>query len=318
MQDPWSHLLLVTGLSVPIVTASLMQAAAITPTPTTMVSIMSANPTVTESHLQSHPDLIPTTSPILSVISSYKVSTPTPGSVAIINGIPHAVLKDTTPSLADTANADGSGLYQPWNTSYPGPIHDGDWAKYLQNWDPVWWSMNLDSIRQTSCHCSADDFYTNPQAQLAAYMNFEYYSHQDGNVYAFDWACGPTPSSMSISQRITSDKRRAEHCWSLAGGDEDANRNPPMKDYFCDPNEVLCVKPWRDSRRQLKFHGHVRNYDRHGVHTWSEIQQVVTDVCEPVCRDKFLMNYDDFSHHNPSFVTSFYPPKPIDLTIVGD
>ena len=91
-----------------------------------------------------------------------------------------------------------------------------------------------------------------------------------------------------------------------------------MPEYFCDEKEEFCVRPWRARKRSLKFHDHVRNYDRDGVHTWSEIQQVVTDICSPICRDKFNMNYDDFSHHGPSFVTSFYPPKPIDLNIVGD
>ena len=104
----------------------------------------------------------------------------------------------------------------------------------------------------------------------------------------------------------------------MAGGDDDDSRNKPMKEWFCDPDEELCVKPWRDGSRELKFHDHKRNYDRHGVHTWSEIHQVVADVCEPICRDSFLMKYDDFSHHNPSFVTTFWPPKPIDLTINGD
>ena len=91
-----------------------------------------------------------------------------------------------------------------------------------------------------------------------------------------------------------------------------------MKDWFCDPDETLCVKPWRTEKRQLKFRGHVRNYDRHGVHTWAETQPVVADVCLPKCRDLFLMNFDDFSHHNPSFITTFYPPKPIDLNLIGD
>ncbi|KAL9065214.1 MAG: hypothetical protein Q9161_008372 [Pseudevernia consocians] len=290
--------------------------------PNVTVTMMFPDPSVTESPVETFIDPIPTTSPNLSVIYDSKVASPTPGSFGILNGIPTRMLndtiKETTHILADTLPVDNPSFYQPWNTSYPGPIHDGDWAKYLQIWDPVWWSSNLDSVRQTSCTCSAEDFYTNPQAQLAAYMNFEYYSQKLGNVYSFDWVCGPTQSAMSISHRITSGKGLSEHCWAMAGGDDDDSRNKPMKEWFCDPAEELCVKPWRDGSRELKFHDHKRNYDRHGVHTWSEIHQVVADVCEPICRDSFLMKYDDFSHHNPSFVTTFWPPKPIDLTIIGD
>ena len=91
-----------------------------------------------------------------------------------------------------------------------------------------------------------------------------------------------------------------------------------LDEWYCDEKEELCVKSWRDGKRSLKFHNHKRNYDRAGVHTWSATQQVVRDVCEPICKDKFLMRHDDFSHHNPSFVTSFYPPKPIDLDVIGD
>lgn len=306
MQDIWSHLLLIFGVAAHLVTASLMQAVATTsPTPTILVTI----PTI----------------PYLSVTYDYKVVAPTPGSVGLLDGLPIRILNDTikepNPVLADTADADTHGLYQPWNTSYPGPIHDGDWAKYLEIWDPVWWSTNLDSLRQTSCTCSADDFYTNPQAQLAAYMNFEFYSHQLGNTYSFDWACGPVQSSMSISERKTSREKKSEHCWTMAGGEFTGNAKggaENMHDWFCDEKEELCLKPWRDGKRSLKFHGHKRNYDRDGVHTWAEVQEVVQDVCGPICKDTFLMNYDDFSHHNPSFVTTFYPPKPIDLTIVGD
>lgn len=303
MQDIWSHLILIFGLAAQLVTASLMQTGAMTsPTPTTMVTM--------------------TTSPSLSVSYNYKVVSPTPGSVGLLDGLPSKILNDTikepNPVLADTETLN---LYQPWNTSYPGPIHDDDWAKYLQIWDPVWWSTNLDSLRQTSCTCSADDFYTNPQAQLAAYMNFEFYSHQLGNIYSFDWVCGPVQSSMSIAERITSREGHAEHCWTMAGGeytDKDKHGAENTPGWFCDEKEELCVQPWRDGKRSLKFHGHKRNYDRDGVHTWSEIQQVVQDVCAPICEDKFLMTYDDFSHHNPNFVTTFYPPKPVDETIVGD
>lgn len=91
-----------------------------------------------------------------------------------------------------------------------------------------------------------------------------------------------------------------------------------MPEFYCDADEDLCVRPWRDGKRELEFHGHKRNYDRVGVHTWSEINEVVKDICTPVCEERFLMRYDDFSHHNPSYVTTFYPPKPIDLTIIGD
>lgn len=320
MQDIWTHLLLVLGLAAPQVMASLMETTAITsPTPTTMVTMMSANPVANESLVEVFVYPGPTTSPTLSVIYDHKVPAPTPGSLGILNGIPTRILndtiKETTPILAD---AEHSQLYQPWNTSYPGPIKDGDWAKYLQIWDPVWWSTNLDSLRQISCICSAEDYNTNPQAQVAAYMNFEYYSQRLDNIYNFDWECGPAPSHMNIGERITSAKGRAEHCWSMAGGDPDDHQSLPMHDWWCDRNEELCVKPWHDGQRSLKFHDHVRNYDRHGVHTWSEIQQVVRDVCEPVCTDKFRMRFDDFSHHNPSFVTTFWPPKPIDLTVVGD
>lgn len=300
------------------------------PTETPIESLSPVVPTETfTDEVVSEP--VPTTSPTISVVSATKVADPTPGSVGILNGIPTRVLNGTTPVKADLSlpsdlgepsepPIDNDALNQPWNTSYPGPIHEGDWLKYLQVWDPIWWSRNLDSLRQTSCTCSADDFYTNPQAQIAAYMNFEYYSHQLGKVYAFVWACGPTESAMSIHERVTSGKHLSEHCWSMAGGEyPDDHRALPMdKQWFCNANEELCVKPWRYGRRELKFQGHKRNYDRDGVHTWSEIRQVVADVCEPICKDKFLMKYDDFSHHNPSFVTTFFPPKPIDLTIIGD
>ena len=125
---------------------------------------------------------------------------------------------------------------------------------------------------------------------------------------------------MSIKERITSGKGLSEHCWSMAGGEfpDDHRARPMNKEWFCDEKEELCVKPWRAGKRALKFHDHVRNYDRDGVHRWSEVAQVVKDICEPICEDKFRMRYDDFSHHNPSLVSTWYPPKPIDLTIVGD
>lgn len=355
MQDSLSHLFLASGLAASLVTASLNETAAVnTSTPTTMVTITSMTPAVSVTHITTFTDSIPvdtsfiaflpplvptqtfaenvlldavpTTSPVISVASATKVADPTLGSVGILNGIP--ILNDTTPVKAAVGiephvfgDTKGNDIYnQPWNTSYPGPIHDGDWFKYLEVWDPVWWSTNLDSLRQTSCTCSADDFYTNPRAEIAAYMNFEYYSHQLGNTYSIDWICGPTPSAMDIKSRHTSGKHLSEHCWSMAGGEfPDDHRAEPMdKQWFCDADEELCVKPWRYGQRELKFYGHKRNYDRDGVHTWAETRRVVADVCEPICKDKFLMKYDDFSHHQPSFVTAYFPPKPIDLTIIGD
>lgn len=286
------------------------------------VSPESATSNITESPVEISVHPTPTTSPNLSTIYDSQPTMPIAGSFGILNGIPTRLLNDSikenTPIHAEAPKADYNHFYQPWNTSYPGPIHDDDWAKYLQIWDPVWWSTNLDSLRQISCICSAEDFYTNPQAQLAAYMNFEYYSQRLGNTYTFDWVCGPAPSAMDISYRRTSGKGLSEHCWAMAGGDDDDHRSLPMTDWFCDPKDDFCVKPWRDGHRELKFQGHQRHYDRHGVHTWSELHDVVADVCEPICSDKFRMKFDDFSHHNPSFVTTFYPPKPIDLTVVGD
>lgn len=88
--------------------------------------------------------------------------------------------------------------------------------------------------------------------------------------------------------------------------------------WFCDKGNELCVKPWYDGRKWMSFRGHSRMYDRHGVHTWSETETVVGDVCRPVCEDKFRMGFNDWSHHNPSSVTTFWPPKPIDLDVVGD
>ncbi|CAD6569788.1 MAG: hypothetical protein ASARMPRED_003147 [Alectoria sarmentosa] len=314
MHIAWSNLFLAFGLT--LGRAPLVKTAATTsPTPSTMVTMTSAKPIATESlyFRAEH-----------RIVYRSKVATPTPGSVGILNGqhtkIPNDTVEETIPTLADYADPESTYLYQPWNTSYPGTIHKNDWAKYLQIWDPVWWSTNLDSLRQTSCLCSQEDYLTSPQTQLASYMNFEYYSHQLGNTYSISYECGPTPSATDIHHRITSGKNIAEHCWTMAGGEfPEPSGAPPMdQEWYCDAEDEFCVKPWRNRMRELRFRGHVRTYDYHGVHTWSEIAQVVSDVCKPVCVDKFLMQYNDYSPHNPSFLTTFYPPKPIDLNVIGD
>ncbi len=126
-------------------------------------------------------------------------------------------------------------------------------------------------------------------------------------------------SSMSISERETSAKRMVERCWQAAGGDYAGDhRVEKMHGFYCDEGEDFCVEPWREGWRKMEFFGHRREYDRDGVHTWSELQPVVRKTCEPICKDVFRMDYNDFSPHNPNFVTTFYPPKPIDLTIKGD
>lgn len=321
-----SDLIPTTSTNIPTLTTSSTST-----TSTTSDTLTSADPTNTQSlgDVESTFDPVPTTSPTLSVQSDTQVPTPTPGSIAIINGIPTRVLNDTiqqqpAPIYADTASPNsfiGTDLNQPWNTSYPGPIHDDDWVKYLQIWDPVWWSTNLDAFRQTSCLCSDEDFLTNRNAKVAAYMNFEYYSHNTRSVHSLDWACGPMASSMSLNERVTSAKGKSEICWQAAGGEYagDHVKFPEIKvGYYCDKRGELCVKPWRDGQRAFKYHGHKRNYDRDGVHTWSEIQPVVSKVCAPKCQSMYRMRFDDMNHHNPSFVTTFYPPKPVDMTMNGD
>lgn len=119
---------------------------------------------------------------------------------------------------------------------------------------------------------------------------------------------------MSMAERITGSKYLIEHCWSAAGGEwGDFSDDETL--WFCDDREELCVKPWGAGERWLSFRGHSRKYDEHGVHSWSEIEPVVRDVCEPVCRDKFRMGFNDYSHHSSSFITTFWPPQPIDLDV---
>ena len=99
----------------------------------------------------------------------------------------------------------------------------------------------------------------------------------------------------------------------MAGGEYagDHKKFPEIEGYYCDMDAVLCVDAWRDGKRKMRYQGHVREYDRRGIHTWSEIQPVVRDVCKPICEGRFGMRMDDVNHHNPSHITTFYHPKPI-------
>ncbi len=78
----------------------------------------------------------------------------------------------------------------------------------------------------------------------------------------------------------------------------------------------LCVDWAVRGARWMTFHGHRRDFDYEGIYTWGpEVRgERVEDVCEDKCGDLFLMGMDVEGDHDPSFIKTWFPPKPIAWT----
>ncbi|KAL6719484.1 hypothetical protein ACLMJK_003724 [Lecanora helva] len=238
----------------------------------------------------------PTTTP--STTSSYSSSTSsTTSSPAIAPPAP------TTPTPLDLPDKN-------YTTNYPGPIHDRDYHYYLNQWTTTWWRHNLDKVTQTTCLCAN---ITSPKT-VASYVHITYYSHFHNKTYAMYTPCGPESGDP--------EGKEYNECWATATGNNyHGNKHPPEERamqcaFYDDDGQQLCADWSRAGKRKFTFHGHLRNYDRAGTHSWEEGGGFVQGVCGGVCAQRWGMGVFlglelESDGGGGSFVKSWFPPKPI-------
>ena len=116
--------------------------------------------------------------------------------------------------------------------------------------------------------------------------------------------CGPTLA-------VATDN----HCWSFATGSDYHGAKPDSEETYCyfndEDGQRLCVNWGVKGRRWMTWHGHKRMFDREHTHKWEAEMGHVRDRCDWHCGDKFGMVLDEGGDHDPSFITTYFPPKPI-------
>jgi len=197
-----------------------------------------------------------------------------------------------------------------YSTNYPGPIHSAEWDYYHHQYSPDWFRANLDILTATTCLCSSSPS-LGAYNQVASYVRWDYTPHHHPNkTYSLHHICGP-------AQELPGDDN---HCWSSATGSDYHGEWVDKGLKYCmfeeEDGQTLCVDWATRGKGWMTFHGHKRFFDREGVFTW--IPEVgpgrVEEVCGDKCGDLFLMKMDVDGGHDPSFVKTWFPPKPIPWT----
>ena len=159
---------------------------------------------------------------------------------------------------------------------------------------------HLDHVTSTSCLCSSED-----GELVSSYMHFEYYNYQMDHTLDFGY---------EYPVEVYPYDKKGPQSWREALGNTN-DENARVYARFDEFGEVLSFSPFRKGRRWVSWKGQARMYDYSefygSVHNFPLPQDEVLEICQPICQEKWGWDVDTSANHDPSFVITYYPPRPI-------